>query len=69
VLEDREPQQLAVLAHQARGTMAGQTLELMTALVAVVAQVNQAKIGKALGRATAVTASLLRQSDGIALLR
>jgi hypothetical protein len=67
--EDREPQQLAVLAHQAKVTMVAQTLVLTMGLAAVVAQVNQAKIGKALGQATAAMASLLHLLGGTALLR
>ena len=59
---------MAVLAHRARATMVGQTLALTMDLAAVAAQVKQAKIGKALGRATAAMALLLHQSDGIALL-
>ena len=67
--EDREPQHLAVLARQVKATMVAQTLAMAVGLAVVVAQAKQAKIGKALGRATAAMALLLRQSDGIALLR
>jgi hypothetical protein len=56
---------LAVLAHQAKVTMAGQTLELMTALVAVVALAKSARIVKVLGQATAAMASLLHLLGGI----
>ena len=59
---------MAVLAHQAKAAMVAQILAPTMDQAAAAVQVKQAKIGKALGRATAVTALLLHQSDGIALL-
>ena len=68
VREDPAHRLLAELAHQAKETMAGQTLELMTALVAVVALAKLAKIVKVLGQVTAVMASPLHLLGGVTLL-
>ena len=65
VREDPAHQLSAALAHQARGTMVGQTLELITALVAVVALAKSAKVVKVLGQVTAVMASPLHLLGGI----